>query len=220
MKRIKIIFAILFVVILTAFSTVGALAETVYSIGGYSFSILNNSEIALCGWDNSTPELVVPSEIANKTLVEVYKRGLEGNDGFSTLDFSQADNLKTIGYGSFMNCTGISNELVIPMQVKVIGFSAFENCTSIPSVIINADVSEIQSATFRGCTSLERVEINGTTKTIGYQAFADCPNLSYVQIPKSVSSISAQAFTNSPNAVIGCYYSTACCLATRTGTAM
>ncbi len=206
MKRIKIIFAILFVVILTAFSTVGALAETVYSIGGYSFSILNNSEIALCGWDNSTPELVVPSEIANKTLVEVYKRGLEGNDGFSTLDFSQADNLKTIGYGSFMNCTGISNELVIPMQVKVIGFSAFENCTSIPSVIINADVSEIQSATFRGCTSLERVEINGTTKTIGYQAFADCPNLSYVQIPKSVYSISAQAFTNSPNAVIGCYY--------------
>ncbi len=214
MKRIKIIFAILFVVILTAFSTVGALAETVYSIGGYSFSILNNSEIALCGWDNSTPELVVPSEIANKTLVEVYKRGLEGNDGFTTLDFSQADNLNTIGYGSFMNCTGISNELVIPMQVKVIGFSAFENCTSIPSVIINADVSEIQSATFRGCTSLERVESPNRFPQSAHRRLQ-------ILLMQSLVAITTPMLMNTPKRKTSpTSSSTACCSATRTGTAM
>ena len=189
-------------------SVSGAFAATVYTVGGYSFNILNNSEIGLCGWDNSTPELIVPAEIADRKLVEVSMYGLEGNDGFTTLDFSQAKNLKTIGFSAFMNCVNISNELVIPNQVKVISVSAFENCSSIPSVTLNADVNTIQDAAFRGCTSLEKVYIKGYTQSINYQAFADCKNLSYVEIPNYVSFISVQAFKNCPNLVLGVYKDT------------
>ena len=205
MKKLKPIIICAFAVLIAALSMTSALATTIYTIGGYSITMLNNSEIALCGWDNSSPELVVPASIIGKKMVEVDKYGLADNDGFTTLDFSQAENLTTIGYGGFMNCTGISNDLVIPLNVNVIGFSAFENCTSLPSVTINADVASIQSNTFYGCTALESVEINGYTTSIGYQAFANCPNLTYVKIPNCVTSISAQAFNNSPNVMIGCY---------------
>ena len=206
MKKMNIIAAIVLSFCVLILSVSGVFAATVYTVAGYSFNILNNSEIALCGWDNRTIELTVPSDIAGRNLVEVAKYGLTDNDGFTVLDFSQAKNLKTIGYGAFMNCTGIANEVVIPAQVSVIGHSAFTNCSSLPSVIINGNISSVQLATFKGCTNLERVEINGYTTSIEYQAFADCPNLTDVYIPKYVTSISPLAFDNSPNVVISCYF--------------
>jgi hypothetical protein len=205
MKKLRITAAVFIAAVLTVLSVTVAFSATIYNVRGYSYSIINNSEIALCGWDNRTDVLSVPNEIAGRKMVEVSKYGLDGNDGFTALDFSQAVNLKTIGFGGFMNCTSISNELIIPKPVSVIGFSAFENCTSIPSVVIEADVSSIQKSTFKGCSSLETVEIKGYTQSIGYMAFANCPKLSYVEIPEYVSSISPQAFDNSPNIVIGCY---------------
>ena len=206
MKKIKISIVIVLSFCMMLLSVSGTFAASVYNVAGYSYNILNNSEVALCGWDNRTNELIVPSELAGRELVEVAKYGLEDNDGFSNLDFSQAKNLKTIGYGAFMNCSGIANEVVIPAQVSVIGHSAFANCSSIPSVVINGNISSIQMSTFKGCTSLESVEINGYTTSIDYQAFADCPNLNHVYIPKYVTSISALVFDNSPNVVISCYY--------------
>ena len=204
MKKLKYFTALVLSVILLLLSVSGAFAATAFSVGGYSYNILNNSEISLCGWDNRTPELVVPAEILDRNLVEVTKFGLSGNDGFNTLDFSQAKNLKTIGYGAFKDCVNISNDLIIPSNVKVIGFSAFENCSSIPSVTLYADAN-IQNTTFKDCSALENVYIYGYTESINYQSFGNCPNLSYVEIPKSVSFIDVMAFDNSPNVVIGCY---------------
>lgn len=206
MKKFQVLISIIIAVIVTAISLNTVLAATVYSVSGYSFSLINNTDIALCGWDNRAEDLVVPASIAGRKLTEIEKYGLANNDGFTSLDFSQAANLKTIGYGGFANCAGIANDLVIPRQVSVIGFGAFQNCVLLPSVTIEADVASIQNSTFQGCTALKKVVIQGNTQTIAYQAFANCPNLSYVEIPRFVTSISAQAFSGSPNVVIYCYY--------------
>ena len=205
MKQLKCIVTIILAVLLMILSCSVAMAETIYTVDGYSYSLLSNKAVALCGWDNRTPELIVPDTIIDKSVLEISEYGLSGNSGFSLLDFSKASMLSTIGYCAFKDCSGIANDLLIPSQITVIGYSAFENCISLPSVTINGDVSKIQNGTFRGCSEMSEVFINGETQSIEYQAFADCPKLTYIEIPKSVSFISVQAFKNSHNVVIACY---------------
>jgi len=66
---------------------------------------------------------------------------------------------------------------------------------SIKSIVIQNDITSINSSAFEGYTNLTSVTIPNSVKRICYSAFADCSNLTSVSIPSSVKEIWAWAFS-------------------------
>ena len=207
MKRsLKVISAILALLIIITSTVFAVSAKTIYELYGYSYTILNNTSLSLCGWDNSSSELTVPDSIMGRYFTEIDSRAFQGNTEISSLDLTQASRLDFIGFYSFEGCTNIANELVIPETVTTIREGAFKNCSSLPSVVINANVKEIQRESFNKCTALQTVVLPDTVETIGILSFANCTSLSYLVIPNSVTSIADSSFANDPNLTLGVWY--------------
>lgn len=207
MKRsLKILSAVLALLTIITSAVFAANAKTIYELYGYSYTIINNTSLSLCGWDNSSPELVLPDSIMGRYFTEIESRAFQGNTEISSLDLTQASRLDFIGFYSFEGCTNIANELVIPETVTTIREGAFKNCSSLPSVVINANVKEIQRESFNKCTALQTVVLPDTVETIGILSFANCTSLSYLVIPNSVTSIADSSFANDPNLTLGVWY--------------
>lgn len=207
-KNIKITSVCITLLMLILNSISIANAKTIYELYGYSYTILNNTSISLCGWDNSSQNLVIPDSIQGRYFTEIDSRALEGNEEITSVDFSQATRLNFIGFYAFEGCTGLSHELIIPESVSTIREGAFMNCSAIPKVTINANVTEIQRETFRGCTSLETAFIPESVSEIGILAFGECTALKRVDIPRNVTKIAESAFRDDTNLVLGVYKDT------------
>ena len=102
--------------------------------------------------------------------------------------------LKSIGYGVFMGCSGLTS-VTIPESVTSIGENAFGNCSGLTSVTIPSNVTSIGSSAFHYCIALTSVTISEGVKSIGSGAFSTCYNLTNVTIPSSVTSIGEDAFS-------------------------
>ena len=84
---------------------------------------------------------------------------------------------KTIPYGTFRGCTGLTS-VTIPDSVTSIGGNAFYGCTGLTSVTIPDSVTRIGAGAFKGCSSLVRIRIpfvgasksanNGYDQVFGY----------------------------------------------------
>ena len=205
-KNIKITSVCITLLMLILNSVSIANAKTIYELYGYSYTILNNTSISLCGWDNSTQNLVIPDSILGRYFTEIDSRALEGNEEITSVDFSQATRLNFIGFYAFEGCTGLNQELIIPKSVSTIREGAFMNCSAIPNVTINANVTEIQRETFRGCTSLETAFIPESVSEIGILAFGECTALKRVDIPRNVTKIAESAFRDDTNLILGVWY--------------
>ena len=183
-------------------------ADAVYIVNGYSYNIINNKTVALCGWDNSTSDLIVPDVIGGRYVAAIADYGFEYNDSITSVDFSNASQLDYIGIDAFRECTSISSEIIFPETVTSMGERAFQGCTSIPSIVMNANVDTIPKQCFYQCSSLETVVLPDSLTTINGFAFADCSSLTYVEIPSSVIIIAASAFRNDSNLTLGVWYGT------------
>lgn len=202
-KRVSLIFVS---VLLAALSVSGAFADTIYNYSGYSYTIINNYSVSLCGWDNSSPELKVPAVINARNVTDISNRAFMGNSGITSVDFSQAKNLSRIGLYAFKDCSGLSGGLDIPATVTTLENAAFEGCSSITSVTINADVTAILAQCFNKCSSLTSAVIPEYIESIGNYAFANCPELTYLELSRSVTSIANSSFNNDANLTLGVYY--------------
>ena len=189
MKTIKSVIVIFLSVILIAAACLPAFAVTIYQYNGYSYQILANKNIALCGWDNRSPELVVPEYLEDSIFTEVSNFGLTGNNDITTLDLSGANQLQTIGIMAFKDCKGISNVVEIPESVSVVGNGAFQGCSSMTGVVYKADLDTIYAQTFYDCSSLSSVVLPENLKTIEKFAFGNCTSLERLDIPQSVTDI-------------------------------
>ena len=154
-------------------------AKAIYVVGGYSYTIINDETISLCGWDYRTPGLNVPDSIANRYVAEISDNAFNGDTNLTSVNFEDAVRLKKIGRYSFADCTSLTGEVVIPESVTTMQISAFQGCSSLKSVVINAGISTVYNQTFYKCTSLSSVTLNDNITTIREYAFADCPNLTY-----------------------------------------
>ena len=177
MKTIKSVIVIFLSVILIAAACLPAFAVTIYQYNGYSYQMLANKNIALCGWDNRSPELVVPEYLEDSIFTEVSNFGLTGNNDITTLDLSGANQLQTIGIMAFKDCKGISNVVEIPESVSVVGNGAFQGCSSMTGVVYKADLDTIYAQTFYDCSSLSSVVLPENLKTIEKFAFGNCTSL-------------------------------------------
>ena len=205
MKTIKSVIVIFLSVILIAAACLPAFAVTIYQYNGYSYQMLANKNIALCGWDNRSPELVVPEYLEDSIFTEVSNFGLTGNNDITTLDLSGANQLQTIGIMAFKDCKGISNVVEIPESVSVVGNGAFQGCSSMTGVVYKADLDTIYAQTFYDCSSLSSVVLPENLKTIEKFAFGNCTSLERLDIPQSVTDINPTAFYNDTNLVLGVY---------------
>ena len=205
-KKILMAMAAVFTVVCVSVTQIGA--EAVYIVDGYSYNILTNTTIAICGWDNSSPDFVVPDAITGRKVVSIADTGLKNNQEITSVDFSHTTELSSIGYQAFYGCQNISNDLIIPETVDNLSISAFEGCSSIPSVDIKGNVSTIPMQCFYQCESLTAVTLPESVRTIEKFAFANCTDLEYVALPHDAWSIAMSAFTNDPNLTLGVWYGT------------
>ena len=181
-------------------------AKAIYVVGGYSYTIINDETISLCGWDYRTPGLNVPNSIANRYVAEISDNAFNGDTNLTSVNFEDAVRLKKIGRYSFADCTSLTGEVVIPESVTTMQISAFQGCSSLESVVINAGISTVYNQTFYKCTSLSSVTLNDNITTIREYAFADCPNLTYLAIPESVTQIYNSSFANDNNLTLGVWF--------------
>ena len=173
---------------------------------GYQYSIFNNTSLSLEGWDNRTPELVVPDTIGGRYFISVANKGLMDNTEITSVDFSQVTRLRRIGMYAFMGCTGLNQPLVLPDSLTTMNDSAFQECTALPEVTTNASLTSIPEQAFYGCSSLTTVNIADGLQSIGRIAFGNCTSLSYVNIPESVTAIDPTAFYNDTDLTLGVWF--------------
>ena len=104
-------------------------------------------------------------------------------------DFTVVDGVLTL-------YSGEGGEVEIPAGVEKIGQSAFQNCKTVTSVVLNEDLTVIDSRAFSGCTNLESVTFNKGLSKIGNYAFSGCTNLVTVKCSEGLESIGSGAFNN------------------------
>ena len=183
---------------------VQANAEAVYVVNGYAYNILNNSSIAICGWEGESTDFVIPESIVGRNVVSVASRALKDNTELTSVDFSNANYISTIEMEAFYGCTGLT-EVDLPRTVTAMGDSVFQNCTSLQTVNIHATMTSIPEMCFYNCTSLTEVIIPPSVTEIRKFAFGNCTSLDYIEIPETVTNIVSSAFRND-NVTIGCYF--------------
>lgn len=168
--------------------------------------MVDNNNIALCGWDNRSPDLVIPDELDGSVFTEISNFALMDNTEIESVDMSGAVHIKRIGVMAFSGCTQINNEITIPSGVSVVAAGAFENCSSLSGVVYNAELTTVCAQTFNMCTSLKNVQLPKELQTIEKFAFAECTSLEYLEIPASVTSIAETAFKSDENLTLGVYF--------------
>ena len=83
---------------------------------------------------------------------------------------------KLICYGSFQNCSKLTN-IIVPNNVIDIGKNAFNGCSSLASASIGNNVANIGESAFRDCSKLTSITISKSVENIGKYAFWGCSNL-------------------------------------------
>lgn len=205
-KCIKRMTAIVIGVLLLVSAVISVSADTYYEYYGYFYTYINNSSVSLADWDNRSPELIIPAELNHRAVVSIKNTAFYQNSTITSVDFSQASNLKRIGSNAFFGCKSINTEIILPDSLENIDNCAFQECENLPKVTVNIGLKVIPNQCFYQCSSLTEAVLPDTIETIQPWAFADCPSLEYVNIPQSVSSINVTSFSGDENLTLGVWY--------------
>lgn len=203
----KVLSVILIPVILLSLfyiSTLCAYADTEYQSGDFYYTVIEDSGASISKWDSDSGHLVIPAVLDTLKVTAIQNWCFNERTDITSVNFSQADYLKTIGAYAFKNCTGLSGTLTITATVKSIGMSAFQGCSSLEMLYYNTSAA-IPTQCFYTCTGLKTAVLSDGVTSIGRLAFAACDSLEFIRIPENVTSIDEFAFNNCPNLVIYCY---------------
>ena len=100
-----------------------------------------------------------------------------------------------LGYGAFSGLSGLTS-IVIDDNVTGIETEVFRGCSGLTNVVIGTGVTSIGSSAFNGCSCLTNVTIPDSVTSIGGYAFYNCNSLTSMVIPQGVTSIEGYAFYN------------------------
>ena len=131
-----------------------------------------------------------------------------GCSGFTALKLNEGT--VTLHKNSFLNCSGFSNQLVLPSTLTSIKVSAFSGCSSLTGDLkIPESITVIEDAVFYNCSGLDGELVFPTTLTsIGANAFYNCSGLTGdLVLQDTIRFVGANAFYNchslGPNLIIG-----------------
>lgn len=148
------------------------------------------------GCDNLTDLSVAEGNaiyaIVNKVIYSGGGSMLVGCLAEASGDISVANTVTTIQSSAFMNAriTGV----IIEGDVTVIDSYTFYNCTNLRSVALPSSVKSIGAFAFNGCSSLESIIIPEGVISIGEKAFTGCEGLLSVRLPSTLISMGKNVF--------------------------
>ena len=209
MKKTTKIVTILLAVTLTALiAAVPAGAAMEYRMNGFRFELKNNFESAIRGYIGESSNMVIPEKLMSKNVTTINSDAFRDNTFITSVDFSNATHLETIGVYAFSGCTSLAGDVTLPESLTSIGYYAFQNCPLLSTVTIPGQITLLPFWCFAECNMLSSVTLPDTVQTIESAAFAFCPNLTYVNIPASVTTIDEAAFYGSDNVTLGVWSDT------------
>ena len=204
MKKLHRVFAFIPIAALLVASVICFSAASIYYSNGAYYTLINNYQASLTGWDTETSTVVaVPAELNGRRVTNIESYAFYNDSTIAAVDFSDAVNLNVIGMYAFSNCSALNSPVILPESIVEIDDCAFES-SAVTEVDVNFS-AKISDQCFNRCGNLTEVRINGEVTEIGTYAFANCPNLVAVYLPASVTMISNSAFYNDPNLTIYCY---------------
>lgn len=142
-------------------------------------------------------ELIIPSTVISDqgkvfTVTTISECGFEDKPQFISVTFPNT--ITTIEPEAFLDCTGISGELILDGIIQKIGDNAFEGCSGITSLTISSTkLKKIGNECFSDCKNLENVNFKSPITTILYRSFYNCA-IKKLQLPNSLTTISDKAF--------------------------
>lgn len=108
--------------------------------------------------------------------------------------FAAPENLESIGYRAFVNCSSLKNmDLSGMTALSNLGDGIFRECASLTEVTLPASVTAVPNFMFRGCIGLTSVSFEGEVVSIGMSAFANCGKLSF-SLPATLETLGSSAF--------------------------
>ncbi len=174
-----------------------------YTITGFSTEYLNT----LTGTDINNIAIKIPATYNDGVNGEypvvaigdsAFFADLNRNYTFTSLDFTDAANLKTIGTSAFEGCSGLKGELTIPNTVTTIGQGAFRLCSGFDGTLTlpnGPEFKTIPANAFESCSGLTgELTIPNSVTTIGHSAFYECGFTGCLTLPSGISSIGDCAF--------------------------
>lgn len=192
-----------------------------YTSGNFTYSLNNNNEATITGYNGTDTELVIPDTIDGYSVCTIGANAFSYCTGLNSVNIPNS--VTSIGSYAFSYCTGLKS-IDIPNSVTNIGGYAFYNCDGltnifIPKSVVNVDcyssvgnngpfkecdnlrtiefeegMTKIPTYIMAGCSALEKVIIPNSVTSIGSYAFASCTGLKSIVIPNSVINIGSCAF--------------------------
>lgn len=209
-KTLSIVLAAVMLLSVTAGLNLTALAGT---YGDFNYSIQYDGTIEVTGYVGVEDEIVIPDEIANRTVTSIGASAFQGksitavvipdtivevkNNAFHTTALTEITipgSVMTIGDSAFWSCKSLKRA-VLEDGVETIGKSAFAESNALSSVSMPESLRTIDDAAFDRCFPLD-VKIPNGVETIGQSAFNYCNIFTELVIPDSVTSIGNSAFGN------------------------
>ncbi|MGN1131288.1 MAG: leucine-rich repeat protein, partial [Ruminococcus sp.] len=89
---------------------------------------------------------------------------------------------------------GNDTTVAIPDEVETISVSAFQNNSTIEEVVLNENLTKIDSYACENCVNLKNVKMNRNLESIGSRAFYNCTSLNEINFSEAISSIGSYAF--------------------------
>ncbi len=132
-----------------------------------------------------------------------------GEDAFtaciklSSANLSNCAILDSINGFAFGNCSTLSS-VTLPSSLKIIGAQAFTYCDQLTSVNFSecTGLTKIKNSAFSHCPLLSTsVDLENAINltSIGQQAFRFCNSLTSISLPSSLTSLSYNTFSDCPN---------------------
>jgi len=120
-------------------------------------------------------------------------------DTLTSIDFTNATSLQSIGASAFNDCTGITGSLDLsPCTVLTsIGDSAFSDCSGFTGTLtFPSSLTSIGGDAFYGCSGFTgSLDLSNSLTSIGSYAFSDCSGFTgSLDLSNSLTSIGSYAF--------------------------
>ena len=165
--------------------------------------------------DKSAEEVVIPSEIAGKPVLQIAEDAFQFCENLTSVEIP--DTVQTIGKNAFWNCHKLQH-VTLPKNLAAVGENCFRSCGLLAELEIPATLQEIGLDAFCDTAWLKNqqtenplvqvnhilidattcsgtaVEVPDGVTEIGNFAFYNCGNLQKIMLPASVTKIDWGAF--------------------------
>lgn len=199
-KILSVILSCLLVFGVSCIAFTNAAAATFFTYNGYEYLVTTEGDAVICEYNGTKTNIVIPEAILGHNVISIDGGAFSYNLKLTSVSFTKAIHLKSIGKGAFQGCSSLKS-LVLTPSVTSIGQSAFQGCTSLKSLDLGETITTIPAQAFYECTALEEIKIPDNISSIGYYAFGKCTALKKAYVSYMVSQIS-DSFYGCPNLTV------------------